>query len=479
MKLLGWQISKAAKDDIIQDGPQQIEQKAAPVPSSEMLVVDPRDNEIMRALMAFASGNQVVHYQSNNATYIDKGYTYNPHIYTVIGWIARNIAQVPFYPCIVKDQKEYSKYIRLKEMGTDRMVDALVQRSKALERVDTGNFANLFISPNDDQTWDEFSFEWSGFEELTGASYIYGQTPAGYDEDLFAQLFIPPSQLMQIITGGWMEPIKGYKLMYSRTQGQYIGKEKILMTKNWNPRHDMMTGKSLYGMSPLDPLLRTLKRSNESVDGSLALLVNGNPGGVLSNDSERALTSPERKEAQKDFDSRFGGGVNLNRILLASTKVSWQQIGLSSVDLELLESDKIDFGTMCRAYGLDEIIFNPDKSSYNNKITAQKAAWQDTLIPKLNRRKSALTKWLCPGWSKEDNQEYVIDYDISAIPCLQADLKLQVERLEKEFAMGMHSPNDLRIAQGLDIKPDENMDKHYMDNRYHELGAEVKNPVIR
>jgi hypothetical protein len=334
---------ESAKTDL------QVVEKAMQ-PKNETLQTVPEDNDLMRALMAWAGSNQVIHYKNDNTTYINKGYTYNPHLYTVIGWIGRNISQVQFYPCFVKDKKALSNYNKLKSLGAERLVDSLIEREKALERIDGGPLAAIFENPNGNQTWAEFSFEWSGYEELTGNAYVYGLRSVGYDDDLFAQLFIPPSQLMQIVSGGWMNPVKAYRLMYSSTNGQDIESEYILHTKNWNPIHDMQTGKSLYGMSPLSPLLRTLKRSNESVDGSLALLTNGNPGGVLSNDSNQTLTGPQRKEAQTDFDRQFGGGTNLNKIILASSKVSWQQIGLSSVDLELLESDKIDFGTICRAF---------------------------------------------------------------------------------------------------------------------------------
>lgn len=396
-------------------------------------------NQLQAAIFRYLMINQVVSYPVDQRTFIDKGYSYNPHVYTVINYIARNKAQAKFYLTIVKDKKQLYDYLQYKNEGN--MVRAKGYGRKALEIVDpkTNHLASIFRHPNKNQGWSEYMFEKTGYHELMGQSFVYGLTPEGMPENLFSSLYIAPSPLVEIVTGGWMEPVKAYKINFGYTSSSDIDKEKILHQKMWNPMSNA-TGLQLYGLSPLQPLLRTLKRSNEAVDANLAYLVNGAPAGIMSNDSERMLTPDERKALQEIMNKEFGGGANVNKILQSSSKVSWQQIGLPLADLQLLESNKVDLQTISNGYGIDIIIFDPDKSSYNNKITAEKAAWQNTIIPKLNEERDGYNTWLVPGYSEMDKKEYYVDYDVSHIPCLQADLKDLAQRVYEGVKLGIYSP---------------------------------------
>lgn len=437
--------------------------------SNDRLMGSDQDNQLQRAIFKYIMRNQVVYYNHDNNTFIEKGYGFNPHVYTVINFIARNKSQAKFFLSEIKNKKEHYEYLSFKNEGN--VARANTYRRKALEVVEDGMFANMMKHPNKNQGWSEYMFSKSGYHELMGNSYVYGQNPAGID-NLFSQIFVAPSPLMEIVSGGWMEPVKGYKVNFGYDIYSDIEAEKVLHQKMWNPVSvNMNQADYLYGLSPLRAMLRTMKRSNESVDASLAYLVNGAPAGVLSNESERPMPEEGRKAAQEALNNEFGGGANVNKILQSSFKVSWQQIGLSPVDLELLESDKVDLGTFCRGYGIDVIIFDPDKSAYNNKLTAEKAAWQNTIIPKLNEEREGLNGWLTPGWSEYDGKDYYIDYDISHIACLQADLKELASRIYEGVKLGIYSPNEAAELLGQEIDPNNaDMNKRYMDSNLKTLG---------
>ena len=427
---------------------------------NDKLIGSAEDNQLQRAIFQYIMKNQVVYYNNDQNTFIEKGYAFNPHVYTVINFIARNKSQAKFFLSEVKDKKQLYEYISFKNEGN--MMRANNYRRKALEVVEDGMFANMFKRPNKDQGWSEYMFSKSGYHELMGNSYVYGQSPDGFE--LMSQLFVAPSPLIEIVSGGWMEPIKEYKVNFGYDMFSNIPAEKMLHQKMWNPISDRMNrGESMYGLSPLRAMLRTMKRSNESVDASLAYLVNGAPAGVMSNDSERSMTDEDRIKAQEIFNKEFGGGSNVNKVLQSSSKVSWQQIGLSPVDLELLESDKVDLGTFCRGYGIDVIIFDPDKAAYNNKLTAEKAAWQNTIIPKLNEERDGLNNWLVPAWSEYDNKNYHVDFDASHIACLQADLKELATRIYQGVELGIYSPHQAAVLLGEEgDEKDQFLNKKYI-----------------
>lgn len=410
-------------------------------------------NQLQQSIFRYLVTNQVISYPINQRTFIDKGYSYNPHIYTVINFIARNKAQAKFFVTIVKDKKQLYEYISFKNEGN--LPRANQYRRKAVDIVDpaSNQLAKIFRQPNKNQGWSEYMFEKTGYHELMGQSFVYGLTPEGFQDNFFSSIYIAPSPLVEIVSGGWMEPVKAFKINFGYDRSSDIDKGKILHQKMWNPMSDS-TGGQLYGLSPLQPLLRTLKRSNEAVDANLAYLVNGAPAGIMSNDSERAMTTEERKRSQELLNSEFGGGVNVNKVLQSSTKVSWQQIGLPLADLQLLESNKVDLQTISNGYGIDVIIFDPDKSAYNNKITAEKAAWQNTIIPKLNEERDGYNTWLVPGYSELDKKEYFVDYDVSHIACLQTDLAELAKRVYEGVKVAVYSPNE--AAEILGGEPDPN-----------------------
>jgi len=167
----------------------------------------------------------------------------------------------------------------------------------------------------------------------------------------------------------------------------------------------------------------------------------------------------------KALNAEFGGGVNLNTILMASSKLKWERIGLSPVDLEILASDKIDLATFSRCYGIDVVIFDQDVSSYNNKLIAKKSVWEDTLIPELNGERDGFwNHFVSPAWSKRDGVEYFIDYDISNIPCLQKDRDLLITQVEKGVKLGLWTRNEGRIMMGDEpVLNNPEMDKYETD----------------
>ena len=63
------------------------------------------NNQLNRALFQMLYSNTIVPYQAEATAFIDKGYCYNPHLYTVINFIGRNLSQVIFKPYKITDRK--------------------------------------------------------------------------------------------------------------------------------------------------------------------------------------------------------------------------------------------------------------------------------------------------------------------------------------------------------------------------------------
>lgn len=429
------------------------------------------ENELQKVVYQWLLNNTVVGYSKDPNTFIEKGYKWNPHAYTVVSYIARNLSQIHFYSYEVMDRKAHRDYIGYKSEG--RLVEARLYQKKAMKIVEKGGLADVLRQPNSEQGWSKYMFEKIGHKKITGNAFTYGRPPAGYEKNAFRELYVAPSQLMEVVTGDWREPVKGYKLVYSPGMKEDLDVHEIMHQKEWNPSADT-NGSHPLGMSPMEALIRSLQRSNQSYDANLALLVNGAPAGVLSNDSDKIMTPPQVDAQEAAFNKKWGGGVNRNKVMHAATKLSWQQIGLNAVDLQLLESNKADLGDFCRAYGIDVIIFDQDQSSYNNKLQAKKAVWEDTFIPELNAERDDLNRWLAPGWSEVHGKEYYIDFDLSNVPCLQLDYNTLSQRLQGEAKLGWWTAYDALVMLGVDADPDDqSLRRRYIDQSLRPVGQEV------
>jgi len=428
------------------------------------------NNVLYRALYNMLSNGVKDLYSDEYETFINKGYAFNPHAYTVINFIARSISQVPFKVYEITNEKDLSKYIQSKSKNDHAGVN--LYREKALREVTKGGLVDLMKQPNENQGMAEFLFETVGYKKLTGNRYIYGLSPSGASKDLFTKIYNMPSQLTEIIQGTWMQPIKAYKLTITEDSRLDLPCEVVLHQKEWNPTTDSR-GISPYGLSPMQPLLRPLQRSNESYDASIALMQNGVPAGILSNNSDLIMTPEHLDQLEAAYRKKFGGGKNKNKVLFSASQVSWTDIGMKPIDMQILESNMADLRDFCRAYSIPTmLVSDTENSTFNNVTEAKKSVWMENFIPELDQLRDGFNRWLTPAWSEFDNRNYFIDYDLTKVPVLQVDLNLLSDRLMKEMEQGMWSPNEVRSMLGKEKGSSPHLDKYVLGSRFDFISSD-------
>lgn len=420
------------------------------------------DNQFYAGLMKLLSGRYNQNYNPKYTEYqdaIDNGYKINPHIYSVINYIARSISKIPFEVMEVTDEKEYRSFMAQK--SSKNFERAISHQQKALKPAKNKYLIQTLEQPNESQNWEEFIYSSIGYKKLTGNDYIYGLAPAGF-EGLFTKLYDMPSQLMAIQLGTFYEPVKGYILTFGGGQMTMIDAKDVLHRKEWNPDFDVYTG-NVYGMSPLVALSNVIVRTNNAKEASVAMFRNGVPAGILSNDSGISMTDTDMEKLNAQLDAKFGGGSNKNRILQTSKKFNWQQLGLSSVDMQIIEAEKHDLIDVCRAYGLPSVLMeNGEQSTYNNVLEAEKRAWTNCLIPEIENFASNMTKFWLKTWGEKDGKKYILDYDLRSVPSLQDDMKTLSERLINEMNMGLWTGNQVRQMMDKETGTEDHLNKFYI-----------------
>ena len=384
-------------------------------------------------------GNSVLWNNENDDSYITQGYQKNATIYSLINLITKAATTIPFQVYEKTNENDYKRYKAL----TSGMMDAasiqkasLLQKNALVELQDT-ELHKILERPNPAQSYNAWLTELIAFGKLTGNRYIYGIGPdTGANVGKFTELYVMPSQVMEIISNGIMEPVSKYKLEYNGTK--YIDASEICHIKDFNPYYDG-TGSHMYGQSPLRAGLRSLTTNNEAVQTGVKYLQNQTARGLLT--SEMGDINEVQAQQLKDkFKRQHQGSDNAGDIIITPNKMSWVNFGLNATDVSLIAQYNASIKDLCNIYNVPvQLLNNTDSSSYNNMKEAKKALYQNAVIPELIKIKDELNRWLAPKYG----DKLCIEFDFSVIPEMQEETDKVVDQLSKAWWI---TPNEKRSA---------------------------------
>ena len=392
-------------------------------------------------------GNSLIWNPENDDTFINKGYRYNSTVYGIVNLITKAASTVPLVIYEVKSDNELAKYRAITGSGFDANVmhkSAILKKSALVELSDT-ELHQLLKRPNPAQSGNAFIQEIIGFGMLTGNRYIWGIKPeTGSNRTKAKELYVLPSQNIEIHSGGILEPVKEYTLSYNGTYR--IPADEVCHIKDFNPYYDG-TGSHLYGMSPLHAGLRVLQTNNEAVTTGVKYLQNQTARGVLIAD-EGDLSAQQAMDLKQKFKEQTQNPDNRGDVLITPKKLSWINFGLSTSDLSLIEQYNASIKDLCNIYGVPvQLLNNTDSSTYNNMKEAKKALYQNAVIPELMKIRDELNRWLVPQYG----ENLYIDFDFSVIPELQEEMDKVVTQMNTAWWL---TPNEKRAAMNYGVDED-------------------------
>jgi HK97 family phage portal protein len=400
-------------------------------------------------------GESVVWNPENDTTYIDEGYRKNATVYSLVNIITKASSTIPFMIYEKVNENELKKYKAM----TSGMVDGSILhkanmiKKHALVELEHTDLHELLERPNPAQSYASWMSEIVAYGKLTGNRYIYGLSPeTGDNASKYKELYIMPSQIMEIISGGIMQPVKEYKVEYN---GSYtIPSENICHIKDFNPYYDG-TGSHLYGQSPLKAGLRSMTTNNEAVQTGVKYLQNQTARGVLMSD-EGDLNEVQAQQLKDKFRSSFQGSNNAGDVIITPKKLSWVNFGLNASDLSLLEQYNASIKDLCNIYNVPvQLLNNTESSTYNNMKEAKKALYQNCVIPEMLKIRDELNRWLVPMYG----DKLFLDFDFSVIPELQEEMDKVVDQMSKAWWV---SPNEKRAAMSYGEEENEAMNDFYI-----------------
>ena len=410
--------------------------------------------EYNKAIYQFL-GESIVWNPENDDTYIKDGYRKNATIYSLVNIITNAATTIPFqvYEKVKENEVKRYKALTSGSIDANSIYKANLIRKNAMVELEETELHKLLERPNAAQSYSSWISELIAFGKLTGNRYIYGIAPeTGMNQGKYKELYVMPSQIMEIVSGGIMQPVQKYRIEY---QGAYdIPAEDVCHIKDFNPYYDG-TGSHLYGQSPLRAGLRSLTTNNEAVQTGVKYLQNQTARGILTSD-EGDLNEVQAQQLKDKFRKNFQGSDNAGDVIITPKKLSWVNFGLNASDVSLIQQYNASIKDLCNIYAVPvQLLNNTESATYNNMKEAKKALYQNCVIPELNKIRDELNRWLVPKFG----EKLFIDFDYSAIPELQEENEKVVDQLSKAWWV---TPNEKRSVMNYGVD-EENV---ALDNYY-------------
>lgn len=367
-------------------------------------------------------GGQIVPYNNDKRTFMEKGYLGNDIVASIVDLITTTAKVAPWNAYKVIDEGSYKAYKHELAKESPDYRKALKLHRKALELyVNDERLNGLLKYPNENQTFSDLNQELWMYKLVTGDYYEYWEDAptGGLNAGLPKSLSALPSHEM-LIKSGVTLPLTADK--YYLTLGQMVefDKTQVLHEKYANPKWDTY-GRQLYGLSPWEASSPRIQRNNLSQKAGAITAQNGGMRGVAYYDDPRLdpnddKTFEQMGKQKKTFQNemRMGDPDGAGHVTWSQYKVGYQQLGFSSKDNDYSTIEASDLRMLCARVGVPSQLLNDAAAkTYNTTVEAEKALITRCCLPLLCSRRDSFNRRM----NRRDN--VVVDFDLSVYDQLQ------------------------------------------------------------
>lgn len=395
----------------------------------------------------------------NKTTYISN-FTANDLIYSVVTLITDKVRLAPWGVYKIQDESSLKQYLSMmnrKDLSSEDYKKALQLRKKALVETTDLKLDALLDTPDGYCTFSDFVGNSSIFKLLTGGRMIWAEMlNAGANSGKPQSLHILPYNLISIEASRTFPMAEvGYRIDEWGLGTNKLPKESVLHDKYFNPYYDSAGG-HLFGLAPLKAALILSTKSNEAMKTEAAQFQNQGPRKVIfldepHKDINAGTAGDQMQQIKRVLQGKeYAGSDNAGKMATSGYKVGVVDVGLSPVELGIIESEKWSMRRFCNVYGVQSQLLNdPENKTYNNQKEAEKSLTQRAALPQLTSFRDQLNRKLKTDWGYKGTNLF-IDFDTSVFTELQEDLKekwtwvreLPISHRSKLEMMGIDADKD-------------------------------------
>lgn len=342
-------------------------------------------------------------------TAINEGYNASAIVYAAIEKRAKLVAAVPW---CAKRRKQDGTY----------------------EYVPNSPLQELIDNPNPDQSFYEIMYEAEQSVCLSGNCYLSEIRAGSRNQPM--QLWHLPSQYMRIKPG--TEKLVDY-FEYTESNGKKrIEADDMIQLKMPNPND------RYFGQPVLMAASRAADVDRESADWQRYSLENRGIAD-FSIELPEGTTQEQADEFRDAVKKRQQSPANARSPFIGNFKVT--EMGQSAKEMDFVESRKATWSELAAAFGVPLAALGFTESvNLANADAMNRMIYLDTIIPQLELYKRQLTLQL----ARDFGGEWILDYDLSGIPAMQANLGEKIDNAVKLYNMGVPF-NTLDEKLGLNI----------------------------
>ena len=265
----------------------------------------------------------------------------------------------------------------------------------------------LIERPNPAQNTSQYLQSKVGYLMLSGNGYEERVTVGGEVREMYQ---LRPDR-MKIIPGGNGFPVgyqyenAGRKVMFEVDPATMDG--DVHHIRMFNPLDDW------YGMAPVEAAAYAIDQHNEAMAWMQGLLQNSaQPSGALVTKDGQMLGDDAFNRLKADIDAKYSGAKNAGRPMLLEGGLDWKPMGLSPVDMQIIEAKNSAARDIALAFGVPpQLLGIPGDNTYSNYQEARLAFWEDTVVP--------LLEWFANDWSQWLGRgEITIKADMDQVPAI-------------------------------------------------------------
>ena len=396
-------------------------------------------------------------YDNLDSVFITKGFKAIPIIQSLVSKIAEKAADATPQIMRIKDKRSAAKYFsQVKYLKDRKGAQELAElRVKAFEQVDDHPFLAVMDRPNPMMSGRELREASYAYCLITGNAIEYAASPgSGARGKQPIELWSIPSPCVKpVLSGDRRNPIEGYAVTYA--YNKTIPKSQITHFKYFNPVGESQGYESsFWGFSPLGSARNQIsqKRYADLAQGNL--FANMGPAGMISGNQTRGavanaeLTTEQAVAVNDEFVKNHTGVHKAGSIIITPADVKWVQIGLSPVDLQILEFNKDFERQIANIYGYPSQLLNPD-GTLANSDSGDVRVITNCVLPLLRKFDDIRTMKL-REWYDDPSLVYMSDTDV--YPELEVDKKALVEWMRMAYCTVSEIRNAVGYTDAYDPK---------------------------
>ena len=171
------------------------------------------------------------------------------------------------------------------------------------------------------------------------------------------------------------------------------------------------------------------------------------------------LTPQQRDQIERDFDSRATERQAKNRAMVMSGAMKFVEANVSPREAEFLKNDQYNGRKICAVFRTPPLLVGDVESvglgGGSGTKSAEKSYYMTTVLPFLD----CYLEELNYGIMSRFDDRYRIGYNRNKIEALQEELDKRDKRLAVACGGAFMTPNDARVAAGLEPLPDPAYDE--------------------